>query len=151
MNSDLQDLYQDILLDHNRRPHNHRPMPWATQSVEGHNPLCGDEVQLYLKLDGNRIADISFQGHGCAISMASASMLTERIKGKTLREADDLFAAVHALLTVEQAQVDSDTLGELEALAGVRKYPMRVKCATLSWHALKAALEGEPAKPVTTE
>lgn len=151
MNSDLAELYQAILLDHNRHPRNFRAMKDATRSVEADNPLCGDRLRLYLKLEGERITDVSFQGTGCAISMASASMLTGRIKGATVSDAEGLFDTIHDLLTSEQPRAGQDDVGELEALSGVLKYPMRVKCATLSWHALKAALEGEPKESVTTE
>jgi nitrogen fixation NifU-like protein len=150
-NEDLEDLYQETILDHNRHPSNFRPMGDATRSVEADNPLCGDRLQLFLKIDGDRIADISFVGSGCAISVASASMLTERLKGATLAEAEGLFEAVHAVLTGGPAQAHAPQLGNLEALAGVRRYPMRVKCATLSWHALKAALRAGAAGPVSSE
>jgi len=143
MNEDLQDLYQDIILDHNRHPANFRPMADADRTVEADNPLCGDQLTLYLKLADGRIIDIAFQGSGCAISIASASLLTERLKGATVAEAEQLFETMHHVLTgtprPEDAAID---LGSLAALAGVNRYPMRVKCATLSWHALKAALEG---------
>jgi nitrogen fixation NifU-like protein len=143
MTDELEDLYQDIILDHNRRPANFRPMAHADRAVEADNPLCGDRLTLFLKLEDGRVADIAFQGAGCAISMASASLLTERIKGATVSEAEQLFEIMHRVLTgsarPEDAAVD---LGSLAALSGVRRYPMRVKCATLSWHALKAALDG---------
>ncbi len=151
MSAQLEDLYQDLILDHSRHPSNFRDMPDADRSVEGHNPLCGDELTLYLKLDGDRVADISFQGRGCAISMASASLLTERIKGATVEQAEALFDTVHGLLIDADENADRAALGKLEALAGVRNYPSRVKCATLSWHTLKAALEGESVNTVTTE
>ncbi|MEA3276690.1 MAG: SUF system NifU family Fe-S cluster assembly protein [Pseudomonadota bacterium] len=151
MSSGLEDLYQELILDHSRHPHNFRAMEGASRTIEGYNPLCGDELKLYLRLEGKRIADVSFQGKGCAISTASASMLTDRLKGLSVREAEELFEAVHELLTGGHSGPDPDALGELEALAGVRKYPMRVKCATLSWHALKAALSDEQPESVTTE
>lgn len=151
MTTELEDLYQEIILDHNRRPENFRPMADADRVVEGDNPLCGDRLTLFLKVEGGRITDISFQGSGCAISVASASMLTERLKGATVQEAERLFAKIHSVLTDPDPAVDADELGSLAALAGVRRYPMRVKCATLSWHALKAALEGGGQGPVTTE
>ena len=150
---DLADLYQELILDHSRHPANFRPMPGATRSVEGDNPLCGDRLRLFLRLEDGRIADISFQGSGCAISMASTSLLTERLKGATLAEADGLFQAVHALLAGPGAPAEGaspEELGALLALAGVRRFPMRVKCATLGWHALHAALHGGGAA-VTTE
>lgn len=151
MNEELEDLYQEIILDHNRHPANFRAMDDADRSVEADNPLCGDRLRLFVKLDGDRIEDISFQGSGCAISVASASLLTERLKGATVGEAEDLFETVHRVLTQEHPEADEAALGSLAALAGVRRYPMRVKCATLSWHALKAALSGGPAGPVTSE
>jgi nitrogen fixation NifU-like protein len=150
MNSELRDLYQEIILDHNRHPRNFAAMGDASRQVEADNPLCGDRLRLYVKLEAGRIADISFQGTGCAISMASASMLTERVKGATVQEAEAMVAAVHDLLTGEPPPEPTKELGELEALAGVRKYPMRVKCATLGWHALKSALGGEPPPAVVT-
>jgi nitrogen fixation NifU-like protein len=148
---DLRDLYQELILDHSRHPSNFRAMPDATRSVEGDNPLCGDHLRLFVRLQGERIADISFEGSGCAISVASASLLTERIKGKTVTEAEELFHRMHRLLTMEEAATDEAELGELAALAGVRQFPMRVKCATLSWHALRAALQDEIADQVSTE
>ncbi|MGD2082558.1 MAG: SUF system NifU family Fe-S cluster assembly protein [Chromatiales bacterium] len=155
MSEGLEDLYQEIILDHNRHPANFRPMADATRRVEADNPLCGDRLEIFLKLEGDRIVDVSFQGSGCAISVASASLLTQRLKGATVEEAERLFETVHAALTGEHAEadqaVDWEALGDLAALAGVRRYPMRVKCATLSWHALKAALEGRDDEWVTTE
>lgn len=151
MNSDLSELYQEIILEHNRHPRNYRAMTDADRRVEADNPLCGDRLQLYLKLEGDRVVDISFQGSGCAISIASVSMLTERLKGATVREAKDLFEVIHDLMTGKQPPEAPLDLGELEALIGVRKYPMRVKCATMSWHALKAALSGDRSETVTTE
>jgi nitrogen fixation NifU-like protein len=148
---DLRDLYQELILDHSRHPSNFRAMSDATRSVEGDNPLCGDNLQLYVRLEGERIADISFQGSGCAISVASASLLTERVKGKTVAAAEALFHRVHRMLTTEEEAADEAELGELEALAGVRQFPMRVKCATLSWHALRAALRDEATEQVSTE
>jgi len=151
MSDELDDLYQEIILDHNRHPANFRPMPDADRTVEADNPLCGDQLTLYLKLDGGRIADIAFQGSGCAISVASASLLTERLKGASVAEAEALFETMHAVLTDKPRPAGDDTdLGALAALAGVRRYPMRVKCATLSWHALKAALGGEGAEGVVS-
>jgi nitrogen fixation protein NifU and related proteins len=141
--SDLEDLYQEIILDHNRRPRNHRPMADATHHAEGHNPLCGDEVTVYLHIEGDTIQDISFAGEGCAISKASASLMTVRLKGRKVAEARELMREVHGLLTGPEAGLAGlDELGDLAALAGVRKYAVRVKCATLAWHTLEAALEG---------
>jgi nitrogen fixation protein NifU and related proteins len=152
MSDELQDLYQELILDHNRHPLNLREMPDATRSVEADNPLCGDQLRLYVRIEGDRIADISFQGQGCAISMASASLLTERLKGASVDEARALFDQVHRALTAaEDTPVDEDVLGKLAALVGVRRYPMRVKCATLSWHAMRAALEPDAPDWVSTE
>jgi nitrogen fixation NifU-like protein len=148
---ELRDLYQELILDHSRHPSNFRAMPDATRSVEGDNPLCGDHLRLYVRLRGERIADISFQGSGCAISVASASLLTKRVQGKTVAEAEALFQRVRRMLTTEEEAADEPALGELEALSGVRQFPMRVKCATLSWHALRAALQGEATDQVSTE
>jgi nitrogen fixation protein NifU and related proteins len=139
MATDLRDLYQEVILDHNRRPRNFGPLPGADRRAEGHNPLCGDQVAVYLKLDGDIVREVSFEGSGCAISTASASLMTEAVQGKTVAEALRLFARFHGLLT-GTASEDQD-LGKLAALGGVREYPMRVKCATLAWHTLKAALE----------
>jgi len=147
---DLKDLYQEIIVDHNRQPRNFGPMEDADRSLEGFNPLCGDRLTLYLKLDGDRIRDIHFDGTGCAISVASASLMTEALKGKTLADAEALFQDFHELLTVDNPNPDLDKLGKLAALAGVRDYPTRVKCATLCWHTLHSALEGDE-KPVSTE
>jgi nitrogen fixation NifU-like protein len=151
MSSELSDLYQELILDHKRHPRNFREMPEATRAVDGHNPLCGDHLRLYVHLDGDRIADVSFIGNGCAISVASASMLTENLKGKTVAEAETMFQNMHDLLTREDAAVDVAKLGKLGVLQGVRDYPTRVKCATLSWHTLKAALDSENPESVTTE
>ncbi len=147
----LQALYQEIILEHNRHPRNFRTMTDASCSIKADNPLCGDWLQLYLKVEANRITDISFEGAGCAISMASVSLLTERLKGETVQEGMRLFAAVHELLTCQRHQDTRPPLGDLEVLEGVCNYPMRVKCATLSWHALKAALEKEQPRTITTE
>jgi nitrogen fixation NifU-like protein len=147
---DLKDLYRDVIVDHNRHPRNFRPMPDATAHAEGFNPLCGDRLTLYVKLDDGRISDVSFQGSGCAISVASASLLTESVRGRTVPEAEQLFARMHELLTRGDATADPAALGKLAALSGVREFPMRVKCATLAWHTFKSALEGE-ASAVSTE
>lgn len=141
--SELDDLYQDIILNHNKRPRNYRKMPDATHRAEGHNPLCGDEVTVYLHLDGDTISDVSFDGQGCAISKASASLMTTRLKGKSLTEVRALAKEVRAMLAGQEDKApDLEELGDLAALAGVRKYAVRVKCATLAWHTLEAALEG---------
>jgi nitrogen fixation NifU-like protein len=146
---DLKDLYRDVIVDHNRNPRNFRPMADADRHAEGFNPLCGDRLTLYVKLDGDRIGDVSFQGSGCAISVASASLLTESVKGRTVAEAELLFERMHALLTRDD-DVDPASLGKLAALSGVREFPARVKCASLCWHTLDAALHRE-AEPVSTE
>jgi nitrogen fixation NifU-like protein len=147
---DLNDLYRDVIVDHNRNPRNFRPMPDADRHAEGFNPLCGDRLTLFVKLDGDRISDVAFQGSGCAISVASASLLTESVKGRTVPEAERLFATMHALLTREDAGVDVAALGKLGALSGVREFPARVKCASLCWHTLDAALHRQE-EPVKTE
>jgi nitrogen fixation NifU-like protein len=150
MTDDLEDLYQEIIVDHNRHPANFRAMADADRTVEADNPLCGDQLTLFLKLADERIVDIAFQGSGCAISVASASLLTERLKGATVAEAEALFETMHALLTTGAPDADDNALGSLAALSGVRRYPMRVKCATLSWHALKAALDGSDGDDIIT-
>jgi nitrogen fixation NifU-like protein len=150
MSDELTDLYQELILDHSRHPHNFRAMDDPSRTVDAHNPLCGDMLKLYLRIEDGRVADASFKGRGCAISMASASMLTDRVKGCTLEEATDLFETMHHLLTGTATTAHAD-LGELESLAGVRNYPMRVKCATLSWHALKTALSQGDSAIVSTE
>lgn len=149
--ADLSDLYQQIIVEHNRSPRNFKKLAHPTREAEGANPLCGDQIKLELELDGGRIADIGFQGSGCAISQASASLLTGAVQGKTTDEAQALFRAVHAMLTAAPgAPVDTSGLGKLAALGGVRQFPVRVKCASLPWHTLRAALEST-AEPVTTE
>lgn len=139
MSAELDELYQSIILDHNRRPKNFREMPDATARAEGMNPLCGDQLIVWLKLDGDTIGDVSFRGQGCAISKASASMMTAAVKGKTRVEAERLFEDVHALVTGHPNGAD---VGSLKALAGVSRFPLRVKCASLAWHAMKSALDG---------
>ena len=136
--SDLRDLYQEVILDHNRAPRNFGTLPNANRESEGHNPLCGDRVRIFLHVEGGRIEDIAFQGSGCAISTASASLMTEALKGRTVEEARRLFHGFHDLLT---AGGDADDLGKLAVFAGVREYPIRIKCATLAWHAVQAALD----------
>lgn len=140
---DLKDLYKDIIVDHNRSPRNFRKIEGATRQVEGFNPLCGDKLTVYMKLAGDTIEDVSFEGSGCAISVASASLMTQVLKGKPVAEAEKLFGNMHALLTGGDAQVDTEALGKLAALEGVKEYPSRVKCATLCWHTLEAALHGK--------
>jgi nitrogen fixation protein NifU and related proteins len=149
---DLSDLYRDVILDHNRRPRNFGPLQAADATAEGVNPLCGDRLTLRLQLDSGTIRDIRFEGQGCAISTASASLMTEAVKGKTRAEALELFGRVHRLLTEDAASADD--LGKLAALSGVREYPSRVKCASLCWHTLASALDsqGKPDAPaVSTE
>lgn len=139
---DLNDLYREVIVDHNRNPRNFREMADATCTVAGHNPLCGDQLTLYLKLRDGVIDDVSFQGSGCAISVASASLMTEILKGKSQAEAGHLFDKFHALVTDAGDEADPE-LGKLAVLAGVRQYPSRIKCAVLSWHAMNAALHGD--------
>jgi len=147
VDSHIEELYQSIILDHNRRPQNFRAMADATAHADGANPMCGDQLTVWLKLDGTRVADVSFQGIGCAISKASASLMTQAVKGKSRAEADALFEKFHALVT---GRGSGDDLGALKALSGVSRFPLRVKCASLAWHAMKAALQGD-AERVTTE
>ena len=146
---DLRELYQDIILDHGRHPRNFRMIEHPTHTAKGHNPLCGDRVTVYLTMDGDRINDVAFQGRGCAISTAAASLMTEVLKGKTEEQARELFAHFHARVTGGAETLLSEPLAEemerLEPLTGVKAYPARVKCATLSWHALEAALKGKGA------
>lgn len=142
---DLRDLYQDIILDHGRHPRNFRKIEHPSHFAQGHNPLCGDKVTVYLQLEGDRVADVSFEGRGCAISTASASLMTEILKGKTLAEADALFKTFHAKVTGGDPPATPAGLEEdaerLEPLTGVKAYPARVKCATLAWHAFEAAIK----------
>ena len=147
----MRDLYQDTILEHNKRPRNFRVIPDATQQLEGFNPLCGDRLTLYLKLDGDKVADVSFQGHGCAISTSSASLMTEAVKGKTVQEAGKLFDAFHRLITREGTTPTKAEVGKLLAFSGVGEFPARVKCATLCWHTLKAELDGKSGTKVSTE
>jgi nitrogen fixation NifU-like protein len=146
---DLKDLYRDVIVDHNRNPRNFRAMPDADRKAEGFNPLCGDRLTLYVRIEDDRVADVSFDGSGCAISVASASLLTESVKGRTVRQVEELFSTMHALLTRQDVAVDVPALGKLGALSGVREFPARVKCASLCWHTLDAALHQQPT--VTTE
>jgi nitrogen fixation protein NifU and related proteins len=148
--SELTDLYQEVILDHNRRPRNFRAIDAASRRQEGYNPLCGDRLTLYVSLDGDRISDVAFQGSGCAISKASASLMTEALKGKTIDEARALFARFHDMVTSSPEQ-DVPDLGKLSVLAGVREFPTRIKCASLAWHTLKAAVSDPEAGPVSTE
>ena len=137
MSAELDELYQSIILDHNRRPKNFRAMDDASGMAEGMNPLCGDQLKVWVKLDGDTLADVSFQGQGCAISKASASMMTQVVKGKSRAEAERIFEDVHALVTGHPTGAD---VGPLKSLSGVSRFPLRVKCASLAWHAMKSAL-----------
>ena len=148
--TDLQDLYQELILDHGSRPRNLKKLAEANHSAEGYNPLCGDKVKVYVNLDGEVVKDISFEGAGCAISTASASIMTETLKGKTRAEADALFEMFHDLVTGQERKLDSPELGKLAVFSGVSEFPMRVKCATLSWHTLRAAIKGKE-EVVSTE
>ncbi len=148
--ADLRELYQEVILDHNRRPHNFRELPDANRKAEGYNPLCGDRLTVFLRLEDDVVREITFIGSGCAISKASASLMTDSVKGKTLDETDALFNAFHRMVTSGDAQQPPAALGKLAVLAGVREFPARVKCASLAWHTLKAALAAE-VEPVTTE
>lgn len=149
--TDLRDLYQQVVLDHNRAPRNFRRIEHPTRSVEGTNPLCGDQITLYVVLDDEVITDIAFQGSGCAISQASASLMTAAVKGKSCTEAENLFHAFHAMVTGSPEELyDGQVLGKLAALGGVRQFPARVKCANLAWHTLHEALSGSGAQ-VSTE
>jgi len=144
-------LYEQIILDHNKNPKNFRVLPDANRQSEGYNPLCGDHYTVYLKLENDQITDISFNGVGCAISKASASIMTQLLKGKTKKEAEDLFAKFHQMVTSDPDKpVNEQELGKLYAFAGVREFPVRIKCATLAWHAMLAALDGKNT-PITTE
>jgi nitrogen fixation NifU-like protein len=153
--SGVNELYQEILLDHYRHPRNFGPLEGADREIEGHNPLCGDRVRLRLRVEGDRVAEAKFEGSGCAISTASASMMTEKIRGRSVGEALALADEFRALVTGEapaaSVATDPDRLGELIALEGVREYPMRVKCATLPWHALRSLLGEAAAGRVSTE
>lgn len=150
IDSDLAALYQDLIIDHNKHPRNFRVLEPPRREAEGYNPLCGDRLTVYLHLDGDRIREVSFQGTGCAISVAAASLMSEALTGKTVAEAGTLFERVHALLTGTGEGANAGDLGKLQALGGVRAYPSRVKCATLAWHTVQSALAGGD-KPVTTE
>lgn len=146
--SGLNELYQEMILDHNKRPRNFRTIEPASHHADGHNPLCGDRLSLYVQVNGDTIDDVAFQGSGCAISKASASLMTDAVKGQTLEVANDLFARFHAMVTTPPDQ-PVENMGKLSVLAGVREFPVRVKCASLCWHTLKAALERK--EETTTE
>jgi nitrogen fixation protein NifU and related proteins len=149
MSDELRDLYQEVILDHNRRPRNFGTLPDANRSAEGNNPLCGDRVTVYLRVEDDRVQGISFQGSGCAISTASASLMTEALRGKTVAEAHALFHGFHQLVT-RGRNGDPEDLGKLAVFEGVREFPIRVKCATLAWHTFEAALQQQD-QPVSTE
>src|SRR5215212_10799814 len=141
--SDLRELYQQVILDHNKNPRNFREMADATRHVDGYNPLCGDHYTVYVKTDGDNIAEVSFTGNGCAISKASASVMSSTVKGKSKDEAEKLFDTFHRLVTGDMSGLSAADLGRLAAFSGVSEFPARVKCATLAWHTLKSALEGQ--------
>jgi nitrogen fixation protein NifU and related proteins len=151
--SELRDLYQEVILDHAKKPRNFRELPEASHRADGHNPLCGDRATVFVRVEGDQVRDVSFKGSGCSISTASASMMTESVKGKSREEVDRLFTRFHDLVTAspdKADQVAAPELGKLKVFSGVCEFPVRVKCASLPWHTLKAALQGEAA-PVSTE
>lgn len=147
---DLADLYRDVIVDHNRSPRNFGVLAQADHKAEGFNPLCGDALTVYLELDDDRVRQASFEGQGCAISVASASLMTEALQGRKVEECRDLFKSIHTMLTSEEGSGDVTHLGKLAALQGVRAFPSRVKCASLCWHTAMAALD-QQAEPVSTE
>ena len=148
--SDLRELYQQVILDHNKNPRNFHEMADATSTVDGYNPLCGDHYTIFLKTDGDKIAEVSFTGSGCAISKASASVMSSTVKGKSKEEAESLFETFHRLVTGDASGLSAADLGRLAAFSGVSEFPARVKCATLAWHTLRSALEGRDDR-VSTE
>ncbi len=148
--ADLRDIYQEVILEHAKAPRNFRALESPACKAEGYNPLCGDRCTVYLAMQGNIIQDITFQGSGCAISRASASMMTQSLKGKTESEAEDLFKRFHRMVTGQNGSENHPEIGKLAVFSGVAEFPARVKCATLAWHTLEAALHGE-GEPVTTE
>ena len=137
--SELSDLYQEVILDHNRRPRTFRALPGASHTADGHNPLCGDRLRLYLKVEHGIVCDVAFEGAGCAISKASASMMTDAVKGRTVTEVEALFERFHRMVTTPP-DLPVEDMGKLSSLAGVREFPVRVKCASLAWHTLRAAM-----------
>jgi nitrogen fixation NifU-like protein len=142
--SELSELYQQVILDHNKKPRNFRKIETPTHTAEGHNPLCGDQLTVYVALEGDEVKDVAFEGSGCAISKASASMMTQAVKGKAKVKAEELFKEFHAMVTGElDEEAQENELGNLKIFAGVREFPVRVKCATLPWHTLHAALNKE--------
>jgi nitrogen fixation NifU-like protein len=148
--SDLRELYQQVILDHNKNPRNYREMADATSRIDGYNPLCGDHYTIFLKMNGGTIDEVSFTGSGCAISKASASVMSATVKGKSKDEAESLFDVFHRLVTGDASGLSAADLGRLAAFSGVSEFPARVKCATLAWHTLKSALEGKQ-EAITTE
>lgn len=151
MDNELRELYQQVILDHNKNPRNFKKLETANHYAEGYNPLCGDRIDVYVKLDEDKIEDISFMGSGCAISKASASLMSTMVKGKTIEEAEEIFKKFHHLITGKMGeQIDTEQAGKLAVFAGVREFPSRVKCASLAWHTLISALKEEN-KTVTTE
>ncbi len=149
--SDLEDLYQEIILDHNKRPRNHGKLEVSNRTAEGFNPLCGDHVDISINVEDGIVKEVAFEGSGCAISTASASIMTEELKGKTLAEAKELFKKFHSMITGEERETTEETgLGKLDVFSGVCRYPARVKCATLAWHTVNAALDGD-GEAVSTE
>ena len=146
MSSDLTELYQQVILDHNRRPRNRGKLPTANRVAHGHNPSCGDECDVYLRVEGDRIAEISFDGSGCAISQAAASLMTTQVKGKTAAEAEALFKNFYEIVTTGK---EPEEISDLAAFAGVHAFPARIKCATLGWHAALNALKGDPITTTT--
>lgn len=147
---DLRELYQEVILDHNRRPRNKKLLDESTGRAEGHNPLCGDNVTVTVRTKDGRVEDVGFDGAGCAVSTASASLMTEAVKGMSVVEAEELFRRFQGVVTGAETDPDLGELGDLEVLAGVKAYPVRIKCATLPWHTLHAALQGNT-EPITTE
>ena len=150
MTESLRDLYQEVILDHAKKPRNFHEIPGTTLHAEGYNPLCGDKATVYVAMDGGKVHDASFVGKGCSISTASASMMTESIKGKSREEVEELFERFHALVTGHPEGKDGEDLGKLKVFSGVSEFPVRVKCASLPWHTLRAALKGS-SDPVSTE
>lgn len=148
---ELQDLYQQIILEHNKSPRNYHELANPTRKVDGYNPLCGDHYTVFLELDGDRIKDIGFTGNGCAISKASASVMSTTVKGKTREQAEEYFETFHRLVTGDSTGLSTEELGRLAAFSGVSEFPARVKCASLAWHTLRTALEDEAKEVVTTE
>lgn len=148
--ADLRDIYQELILEHAKAPRNYRSLQAPTFKAEGYNPLCGDRCTVYIAMQGDVIEDIAFEGSGCAISRASASMMTQSLKGKTASEAEDLFRTFHRMVTGRNGNEDHPEIGKLAVFSGVQGFPARVKCATLAWHTFEAALHGDP-EPVTTE